>query len=133
MSPKINETDGQCLNGWVCEHRWPEIRKMIEFRRVVGSAPRISWWDNVKNQIAFCRGIRGFIAFNNEPVDMNEKLFTCLPTGTYCDVISGNKEGNSCSGGKIEVDDNGEAQITIPSSVGVLAIHIGVGHIQWRC
>lgn len=99
---------------------------MIRFRNIVGNAPRTSWWDNDKNQIAFCRGTRGFIAFNNEPNDMNEKLFTCLQSGIYCDIISGQKIDGKCTGSQVMVDDNGEAEIRIPSNIGVLAIHIGV-------
>lgn len=102
---------------------------MIKFRNTVGTAPRTYWWDNDKNQIAFCRGIRGFIAFNNEPTDMNEKIFTCLPSGTYCDAITGRKDPkeNRCIGRSVIVDENGEALIKIPSKIGVLALHIGVG------
>lgn len=104
---------------------------MIGFRNVVRNVPVESFWDNGKNQIAFCRGTRGFIAFNNEPTDMNVKLFTCLPSGDYCDIITGNKKNGKCSGTKVSVDENGEAQIVIPSSVGVLAIHIGVRKIRF--
>lgn len=99
---------------------------MIKFRRIVGTAPNIGWWDNGQNQVAFCRGIRGFIAFNNEDIDMLQRLFTCLPSGIYCDVISGEKDGLKCTGRSVMVDQNGEATIRIPASVGVLAIHIGV-------
>lgn len=129
LSPRINANNGQCTNGWVCEHRWPEIRRMIKFRNVVGTAPRISWWDNNSNQIAFCRGIRGFIVFNNENKDMNEQLFTCLPSGAYCDIITGQKIDGKCTGSTIDVDENGEAQIKISSSIGVLAIHIEVNNM----
>lgn len=99
---------------------------MVKFRNVVKAAPRISWWDNGGNQIAFCRGIRGFVAFNNENFDMEETIFTCLPAGTYCDVITGESDGQKCTGKTVTVDDNGEARIQIQSNVGVLAIHIEV-------
>lgn len=99
---------------------------MIKFRNVVGSSQHIAWWDNDQNQIAFCRGIRGFIAFNNEEVDMNQRLFTCMPSGIYCDVITGQREGLKCTGGFVIVDENGEANIYISTRVGVLAIHVEV-------
>lgn len=99
---------------------------MVKFRNVVGSAPVYSWWDNDHNQIAFCRGTRGFIAFNNERREMNSKLFTCLPSGVYCDVITGQMINNNCTGNQVTVDENGEAQIRISSGGGVLAIHIEV-------
>lgn len=128
ISPKINSTSEQCENGWICEHRWHEIRNMIKFRNIVGNAPITSWWDNNRNQIAFCRGTRGFIAFNIETVEMNTKLFTCMPSGTYCDIISGELDGmGKCTGNQVVVDENGEANIRIASgTVGALAIHIGV-------
>lgn len=126
LSPAIDPSSGQCGNGWVCEHRWPEIQSMVRFRNVVGTAPRISWWDNGGNQIAFCRGIRGFVAFNNEQADMDATIYTCLPEGSYCDVITGRKKGHGCTGSKVVVDENGEGRIRIAARVGVLAIHIGV-------
>lgn len=101
---------------------------MIAFRNVVRNAPVEGFWDNGKNQIAFCRGTRGFIAFNNEPTEMNATLFTCMPSGEYCDIITGNKKNGKCSGAQVSVDENGEAQIAVPSN-GVLAIHIGVRNI----
>lgn len=99
---------------------------MVGFRNVVGDAPLVNFWDNGKNQIAFSRGTRGFIAFNNEPNDMNVKLFTSLASGEYCDIITGNFEKDNCTGAKVLVDAKGEAQISIPVHVGVLAIHVGV-------
>lgn len=99
---------------------------MIKFRGVVGSSQAIAWWDNGVNQIAFCRGIRGFIAFNNEETDMDERLFTCLPAGIYCDVITGQRDGLKCTGSSVMVDENGEANIRISAKIGVLAMHIGV-------
>lgn len=126
ISPKINSTSGQCENGWVCEHRWPEIRNMIKFRNVVGTAPVNSWWDNNRNQIAFCRGTRGFIAFNIESYELNMKLFTCMPSGIYCDIITGEMVNGKCSGNQVVVDENGEAVIRIAPGIGVLAIHIRV-------
>lgn len=53
---------------------------------------------------------------------------TCLPAGTYCDVISGSKDGSSCSGKAITVNGDGTASISIGAQEddGVLAIHEGV-------
>lgn len=98
---------------------------MIKFREVVRTAPIYSWWDNHRNQIAFCRGTRGFIAFNNEPYELNRTLFTCLPPGIYCDSITGRLVNGKCTGAQVEVNENGEANIRV-APVNVLAIHIGV-------
>ncbi|KAJ7332430.1 hypothetical protein JRQ81_014610, partial [Phrynocephalus forsythii] len=86
--------DSTCGDGWVCEHRWRQIRNMVIFRNVVDGQPLINWWENGNNQVAFGRGNKGFIVFNNDDWDLSTNLQTGLPGGTYCDVISGEKEGN---------------------------------------
>lgn len=46
------------------------------------------WWDNWDKQIAFCRGNKGFIAFNDQyNVDLKETLqvryISCYSTSVY--------------------------------------------------
>lgn len=124
LSPSINDDDS-CGNGWVCEHRWNEIANMVQFRNVAHGTDWNDWWDNGNNQIAFCRGGKGFIAINNEGYDMRETLQTCLPAGQYCDVISGGKFGAGCTGKSVDVGSDGRAYIEILDIEldGVLAIH----------
>ncbi|XP_058454603.1 alpha-amylase A-like [Malaya genurostris] len=125
ISPSIN-TDNTCGNGWVCEHRWRQIANMIKFRNICWDTPIANWWSNGENKIAFSRGSQGFVAFNNQGVDFLEVLQTGLAPGIYCDVISGDKEGNSCTGKKITVLEDGRASIHIAHDAedGVLAIHV---------
>lgn len=40
-------------------------------------------------------------------------LNTSMPGGTYCDVISGQKEGNRCTGRQIQVSERGHAHFEI--------------------
>ncbi|XP_034479782.1 alpha-amylase 1 [Drosophila innubila] len=124
-SPRFN-SDKSCSGGWVCEHRWRQIYNMVGFRNAVGTAQLQNWWDNGSNQISFSRGNRGFVAFNNDNYDMNSSLQTGLPAGSYCDVISGQKNGSSCSGKTIVVGSDGRANISIRKAEedGVVAIHI---------
>ncbi|EDS43917.1 alpha-amylase B [Culex quinquefasciatus] len=124
IPPVINDR-GLCDNGYVCEHRWRQMFNMVEFSNVVRGTGVNDWWDNGANQMAFCRGNRGFIAFNLESFNMVQTLQTCLPAGTYCDVITGSKEGSTCTGGTVTVGANGLAQISIATTAwdGVLAIH----------
>ena len=42
------------------------FRNMAIFRNVVNGQPQTNWWDNQSNQVAFGRGNRGFIVFNND-------------------------------------------------------------------
>lgn len=125
ISPSIN-VDGSCGNGWICEHRWRQIYNMIGFRNAVAGTQINDWWDNGNQQISFCRGGKGFIAFNLDTYDFNRETQTCLPNGTYCDVISGSIVNGTCTGKRIAVNSSGYAKIHIPVTAedGVLAIHI---------
>lgn len=119
-------SDLTCGDGWVCEHRWRQIFNMVKFRNVVLFDGVANWWDNGNNQIAFSRGNKGFFAMNNDDHQLNQSLQTGLPEGTYCDVISGNKDGNRCTGRSVQVGRDGRAQIHIDNSAGdpMIALHI---------
>jgi len=53
---------------------------------------------------------------------------TCLPAGTYCDVITGSKSNGDCTGKTVTVGNDGIAYIMILyyEEDGVLAIHADV-------
>lgn len=119
--------DGQCMSPWVCEHRWKQIASMVKFKNVVGNSTIGNWADNGQNQLAFCRGNLGFIAFNNElSLNLKANLQACVPPGTYCDIISGEKVDGNCTGDQIVVDANGKADISIPweAEVPLVAFHV---------
>ncbi|XP_044288528.1 pancreatic alpha-amylase-like [Varanus komodoensis] len=126
IKPVTTNPDGTCGNGWVCEHRWHPIRNMVTFRNVVFGQPMTSWWDNNNHQVAFGRNGKGFIVFNNEDRNLLEILQTGLPPGIYCDVISGEKEGNLCTGIQVHVFGNGSAHFQINSQAEdpLIAIHV---------
>ncbi|KAF4102509.1 hypothetical protein G5714_017309 [Onychostoma macrolepis] len=108
--------DSTCGDKWVCEHRWRQIRNMVIFRNVVNGQPLSNWWDNGNNQIAFSRGSKGFIVINNDDWALNVTLNTGLPMGTYCDVISGDKSGSTCTGKKVSVGSDGRATFSISNT-----------------
>uniref|UniRef100_A0A3Q2QVQ5 alpha-amylase n=1 Tax=Fundulus heteroclitus TaxID=8078 RepID=A0A3Q2QVQ5_FUNHE len=108
--------DQTCGDGWVCEHRWRQIKNMVKFRNVVNGQPHVNWWDNQSNQVAFGCGNRGFIVFNNDNWALDVTLNTGLPAGTYCDVISGQKEGSRCTGKQIKVGSDGRAHFYISNT-----------------
>jgi alpha-amylase len=126
ISPTIEE-DGSCGGSWVCEHRWRQIYQMVRFRRAVRNTEVTNWWDNWNNQIAFGRSDRGFIVFNNDHVDLNTTLQTGLPPGEYCDIISGKKLGNTCTGLTIKIDKDRRGNFYLPAdaSDGVVALYVG--------
>lgn len=126
LSPSF-DSNAQCTNGWVCEHRWHEISSMIEFLNVVEGENISSWWDNGKNQIAFSRGSKGFIVFNLDANDIKDvSVPTDLKDGKYCDIISGwMVDGKSCSGRTIEVA-SGKVLINLShdDTLLVIAAHV---------
>lgn len=118
-------SDGTCGNGYVCEHRWPQLANMVDFRNIVTGTNIENWWTNEEQQIAFSRGNKGFIAFTNKG-NLEENIQTSLASGTYCDIISGNLVNGKCTGKTISIDSNGVAAVHILESdyEGVVAIHI---------
>jgi len=126
VPPQFN-AQGQCTNGWVCEHRWHQIAQMVRFRNAVLGTSVANWWDNGGNQIAFSRAGRGFIVFNGQfGADLRQTLQTGLPVGRYCDIATGNKVGSSCTGSTVTVTAGGFAEIFLSATVteGFLAIHV---------
>ncbi|PSN47156.1 hypothetical protein C0J52_13505 [Blattella germanica] len=76
---------------------------------------------------SWIRGDKGFIAFNNQyNTHLMHTLQTSLPAGRYCDIISGSKNGSSCTGKTVTVENDGTAYIQILSNEqdGVLALHL---------
>lgn len=68
-------------------------------------------------------------------IKKNSYWQTGLPAGDYCDVITGTRKGNSCSGNVITVDDNGRASIIIAANGedAVLAAHVGPEVLYASC
>ncbi|XP_053984790.1 alpha-amylase-like [Hylaeus volcanicus] len=124
VSPIIHP-DNTCSGGWICEHRWRQIYNMVRFRNAANGTKVTNWWDNGSNQIVFCRGDAGFVAFNGDQYDMNITVKSCLPPGTYCDVVSGNMENGKCTGKVVTVQRDGNVRVEISKREddGFLAIH----------
>lgn len=127
--PAYNSTESDgCTNLWICEHRWHPIASMVTFRNEAGDTDVNGWWDNGVKQIAFSRGEKAFIAINgHERRQYDWHIQTCLPAGTYCDVISGHLVGGKCTGESVVVDADGYARVFIAkkSDSGLFAIHTG--------
>ncbi|MCL4132554.1 UNVERIFIED_CONTAM: hypothetical protein GTU68_044330 [Idotea baltica] len=78
--------DGTCGGGWVCEHRWASISRMVQFRNAAGDTYKENWYQE-GNTVAFSRGSNGFFAMNYDgSLDMS--LPTGMPAGDYCDLIT---------------------------------------------
>ncbi|KAJ6223217.1 hypothetical protein RDWZM_001762 [Blomia tropicalis] len=113
LSVKPN-SDLTCNQEWICEHRWRQIYSMVQFRNTAGDEPVKNWWDNGDYQIAFSRGAKTFIAINlQNGQHLKQNLHTGLPSGNYCDLVTGNVNNGKCSGQMVHVDGSGHAMISI--------------------
>ncbi|XP_075978454.1 alpha-amylase-like [Anticarsia gemmatalis] len=125
-SPIITK-NGSCSGGYICEHRWDTIRRMVTFRNVVHGTKVQRWWDNGTDQIAFSRGGKGFIVFNIGSSILENTFDTGLPPGTYCDIKTGETNWEECTGKSVTVSSDGQADIRLNGRLGdlYLAIHVG--------
>ena len=77
--------DGSCGGGWVCEHRWNAIAKMVRFRNAVAdtaSADYLNYY-NDGNTVSFSRGNKGFFAMTK-----GGSLDQTLSTGNESFILS---------------------------------------------
>ena len=115
-SPTFN-SDSTCAgaSGWTCEHRWPQIRRMVLFRAACTGAPTLAKVAS-DNAIAWARQGCGFFALNNDVNAWTSTFQTTLPAGIYCDLYTGDASANGCQGRTIAVHADGTVQLTIPPS-----------------
>ena len=88
---------------YICEHRWPEIRAMVQFRKHVAGTALENWWSNGNNQVAYSLGDKGFVALNNESSTFDEMLYTGMADGKYRDILATNGELVEVKDGYLEV------------------------------
>ncbi len=107
------------IGQWVCEHRDPYILPMVRFRRAVAGTDVNHWWDDGSNAIAFSRGDRGFVAINRESAPVSATIATGLPAGSYCDLLSGGRDGTACRGSRLTIDGSGLATISLGATSAI--------------
>jgi alpha-amylase len=115
---------------WDFIHRWTDISNMVKFRSTTSGQDVNNFVSGTSNQIAFGRGNKGFVAINNATSAWNTTLQTLLPTGSYCNVIDGQRNAaqNACTGGTVVVGSGGQITISLPANGGsalpAVAIHV---------
>ena len=113
-------TDTDCASAaWSCTDRNAGVVGMVGWHNHVGKAKQQNWWDDGQNVIAFGRGAKGWVSFNNGSAAKKITVQTGMSAGTYCDVVHGKKSGGSCTGPTIKVKDNGKATVTIGATDAV--------------
>ncbi|WP_333691963.1 pullulanase-type alpha-1,6-glucosidase, partial [Chloroflexus sp.] len=125
------------LGQWVCEHRYPAIANMVQFRQVTHGEP-VTNWQNIggtpSNHIAFGRGNKGFVAINNGSAAATTTYQTSLPAGFYCDITKYDVVGGVCvlpgttmpapNSAFIEVNSSGQIVNYTLAGRDAFAIHV---------
>jgi len=116
--PVHNGDSVNCGQGqWVCEHRFPEIAGMVNFRKVAGDEAVTNFKSGNNNDaIAFGRGAKAFVVINRSSSTWSTSLQTGLPAGQYDDALG-------TSQGKITVNSDGTASFSV-TSMKAAAIHV---------
>ncbi|WP_336722728.1 alpha-amylase family protein [Cellulosimicrobium cellulans] len=120
--PERSWEDGE----WVCQHRWPAVEGLVDWRAVAGDAPLVDVQVPGDDVLAFSRGDRAFVAVNRAAEPVTVELRTGLPAGRYCDVGTGapGLVGGSCTGDVVKVRRDGTARVEI-GAVRAVALHVG--------
>jgi alpha-amylase len=104
---------GECQAGWVCEHRWLQMRNAVKLRsRLAPETPVVHWFDNGSRLIAFGRGTEAFIVINGESYPVIQTIQTGLPPGAYCNRY--HIEWNASCSHPVIVDASGSVSVTVP-------------------
>ncbi len=126
--PVWNEETVDCFGRhWQCEHRRSAIASMVAFRRQVGGAPLVHWWDDGRSGLAFGRGNLGFVAINRAADRaLSRTLQTSLPPGNYCNIAryEFDRATHTCSGPTQRVDGRGQLALRV-EPLGAAAFHVG--------
>jgi alpha-amylase len=117
-SPPSNDdgliSNTNCGNGlWTCDHRDKGIVAMVKWHNYVGDASRANWYTDDANVIAFSKGNKGWVAFNNGTASKQIHVQTGLPAGTYCDIVHDTDPGSGCTGSPVVVGRTGFATVTV--------------------
>lgn len=77
---------------FTCEHRWPEIRNMVMWRKVAGlsGTPVFDIYNN--KLLAITRGDndqgRAFMIVNSHSDYFEQDVYTKMPAGQYCNIVA---------------------------------------------
>jgi len=105
--------DGSCGGGWVCEHRWNAISKMVSFRTAVAGTPSDGFWSE-GDSVGIARVGKGYFAMSK--ASLTKSVQTQMPGGQYTNIIDGST---------VDVAQDGSATISINNPEGIFAICVG--------
>jgi alpha-amylase len=121
------------LKPYACEHRWPEVRNMVAWRKVAGLSGAGLLFYTEGNVFAMTRGDdtgKAFVAVNKGASGFYYTFPARMPAGTYCNVVAqGDQKIEDCYPCKstcphhLTVGADGHVQVNLAGREAV-AIHI---------
>lgn len=121
--PAWGEVPREDPGTWLCQHRWTPVAGLVGWRAEVGGSAPTDLWVG-RRAVAFGRGDRGFVVVNGNAGSLAETLTTSLPSGTYCDVVTGVLVDGGCTGTEVTVADDGTVEVELEGDTA-LALHVG--------
>ena len=101
-----------CSEEWVCEHRIPEIARMVAFRAATDGEPATNWQTHGDAAFSFSRGDKGHVVINASAEPIRVSVSTSLEPGNYCELLSSTTP-TSCDGKKISISAEGRFLATL--------------------
>ena len=129
------------MKPYACEHRWPEVRNMVQWRNVAGLSDATLFDIRENSVLLITRGDKqgpkgkAFVAVNNGGDYFKQVVDTKgMPPGTYCNVVTQARNGGasvedcypckaSCPD-KVTVGNDGKMEVQLPGK-NALAFHTG--------
>ncbi|OJX94654.1 MAG: alpha-amlyase [Micrococcales bacterium 73-15] len=109
VGPDVERENGD----WICQHRWDAVLGMVEWRRAADGAP-VEDATTTDRVLTLHRG-DAVLAANGSRDEASVRLATGLPAGDYCDLGAGPVVDGECVGGVVAVDEDGVAELVLPS------------------
>ncbi|BDA42333.1 Alpha-amylase A [Coccomyxa sp. Obi] len=105
---------------WVCQHRWPQVANMVQWRKVAGHEAISHWYlSDDHKQVQFSRGNAAMMFINVGDTEFHGRLYnTQLPAGVYCNVLK-----SGCEKVEILGDGSTAAGVTVGRD-SALALHL---------
>ena len=111
-TPPIAAGMSECAQGWVCEHRIPQVVLMVKFRNAMHGEPLVHWQEHANGGLSFGRGGSGHVALNPSDAPIELVVDTDLPAGSYCNLLTGPGSGDACADVNVV---NGEMRLSLPA------------------
>ena len=109
--PPIAAGATACADGWVCEHRTPDIVTMVKFRNAMHGEALVHWQEHANGGLSFGRGGKGHVALNPSDAPIELVVTTDLPAGSYCNLLDGIGNADACAEANVV---NGELRLSLP-------------------